>query len=317
RVEGKDWQQNERYDQYLSMFEKMLDMTDTHDNPWHIIESEDRKYSTVKTYRTIISIINARLNERAEEKKDSASAPGVVYATDKLRGAPTGRGADEEYYKRETGSLQKELDMLGNRLYAKRRSAVIVFEGWDAAGKGGCIKRITEELDPRCYEVVPIGAPSQEELSRHYLWRFYNKLPKDGHFAIFDRSWYGRVLVERVERLTPEVAIRRAYREINEMEAHWRRHGALIIKFWLQIGMDEQLKRFSSRQEDPLKRYKITDEDWRNREKWAMYEQAVEEMIAKTDTPNAPWTIVDSNNKRYARMLVLQTVTEALREALK
>jgi len=220
-------------------------------------------------------------------------------------------------YKDRLAYYQKKLSYLGYKLYARRKSVVIVYEGWDAAGKGGNIRRLTQRLDPRGYEVVPVAAPSQEELMRHYLWRFWKSMPKDGHFGIFDRSWYGRVMVERVEGFCSEEEWRRAYAEINEMERHMSNHGAIIFKFWLHIDKDEQLRRFRSRETDPLKQYKITEEDWRNREKWDAYENAVDEMINLTGTSCAPWTVVESNNKKYARIKTLRLVVETLEEKLK
>jgi polyphosphate kinase 2 (PPK2 family) len=211
---------------------------------------------------------------------------------------------------------QARLKKLCNKMYAKRRSAVFVYEGWDAAGKGGNIKRLTSEMDPRGYAVVPVGPPRPYELARHYLWRFMVKMPKDGHITVFDRSWYGRVLVERVDELTPPHIWQRAYDEINEMEQHLTNHGTVLLKFWLHIDPDEQMRRFTARQNDPLKHHKITADDWRNRERWASYEAAVDEMLAKTNTPHAPWLIVESNQKKYARIKVMQAVTDALHEAL-
>ena len=192
----------------------------------------------------------------------------------------------------------------------------MVYEGWDAAGKGGNIKRVAAALDPRGYEVVPIASPDKHELSRHYLWRFWNHIPKTGHIAIFDRSWYGRVMVERIEGLCGD-AWKRAYREMNEFEKELSDWGAVILKFWLHIDKDTQLERFSDRQNTPEKRWKITDEDWRNREKWDRYEVAVNEMLQKTSTAYAPWHIIESTDKKYARLKVLGIVIDALEAALK
>jgi polyphosphate kinase 2 (PPK2 family) len=224
---------------------------------------------------------------------------------------------DDDDYKAKMDIYQKKIKDLGYKLYARRKSVVIAYEGWDAAGKGGNIKRLTEDLDPRGYEVAPIAAPTSEELSHHYLWRFYNKMPKDGHITLFDRSWYGRVLVERVEGLCRQDEWQRAYREINDMELHMSNHGAVIFKFWLHVDKAEQLARFEARQADPAKQYKITEDDWRNREKWDDYERAVNEMLFKTDTAYAPWTIIESNNKKFARIKVLELVTKELESRLK
>jgi len=193
---------------------------------------------------------------------------------------------------------------------------VILYEGWDAAGKGGNIRRLVQNLDPRGYEVIPIAAPNDIEKAHHYLWRFWTQLPKAGHIALFDRSWYGRVLVERVEGFCSEAQWKRAYREINEMEQHMVHFGAVIVKFWLHVDKDEQLRRFKQRQKTAAKRWKITAEDWRNREKWDLYKTAIEEMITRTSTPFAPWTVVESNCKWYARVKTLETVIEAIEKRL-
>jgi polyphosphate:AMP phosphotransferase len=321
RVNDYDRAQNKNYETYLKHFERMLKSTGTDINPWHIIEAEDKRYSTLKIYRTIADAIETRLNAAKEE---DAPPPAETAAPQEKQHFPrilsntnTDRHVDNAEYKEELDFLQARMNRLGHKMYAKRRPAVIVYEGWDAAGKGGNIKRLVAELDPRCYAVVPIGPPTPHELGRHYLWRFIRRMPKDGHFTIFDRSWYGRVLIERVEKLTPEPIWRRAYDEINEMEQHWVNHGAVLLKFWLHIDKDEQLKRFESRMTDPSKQHKITDADWQNRENWDAYEYATDEMFAKTNKPHAPWVVVESNNKKFARIKVLQTVTDALDEALR
>jgi polyphosphate kinase 2 (PPK2 family) len=204
-----------------------------------------------------------------------------------------------------------------HQCYEQRVPVVIVYEGVDAGGKGGNIRRLVAEMDPRGYEVVPIGAPTPQELAHHYLWRFWKRLPKDGHFAIFDRSWYGRVLVERVEGFCEPEEWQRAYQEINEFEKTLRDHGTAIFKFWLHIDQDEQLNRFRRRQDRPDKRWKITEEDWRNREKWDQNLHAAADMIRRTNTEHAPWTIIESNDKRYARVKALRTVVLGLEKHLK
>jgi AMP-polyphosphate phosphotransferase len=211
---------------------------------------------------------------------------------------------------------QNALRELEHEIYLRRVPVVIVYEGWDAAGKGGNIRRLTKNLDPRGYEVVPIAAPNDLEKAHHYLWRFWAQMPKAGHITIFDRSWYGRVLVERVEGFCTEAQWRRAYREINAMEQHLVHFGTIVLKFWLLIDPDEQLRRFKEREGFAHKQWKITDEDWRNREKMPQYREAVEEMLHRTTTPYAPWTIVESNCKLYARVKVLETVCEAIRTRL-
>jgi len=317
RINDQDWEQNKRYDINLDHIENLMTMTATEQNPWHVIEAEDKRFATCKIMNTIVSSIEKRLEERENEPQLPPPPSANIIIPKILKNAPTERDIDNDTYKEALDHYQAKMRRLGNKMYAKRRSAVIVYEGWDAAGKGGNIKRLTSELDPRCYTVVPIGPPSSHELSRHYLWRFMTKLPKDGHLTIYDRSWYGRVLIERVDQLTPEHVWQRAYQEINEMEQHIANHGTTILKFWLHIDKEEQLRRFESRQTDPLKQYKLTEADWVNRSKWEQYETAVDQLLFHTNTPHAPWSIVESNNKKFARIKVLQTVTDALEEALK
>jgi len=211
---------------------------------------------------------------------------------------------------------QVALFSLGFQVYLQQRPVIVLFEGWDAAGKGGAIRRITEKLDPRGYVVYPIGAPQGEDASHHYLWRFWRRLPEAGQIAIFDRSWYGRVFVERIEGFCKDVEWKRAYREINQFERQLVDYGTILFKFWLHISPDEQLRRFEDRAQDPRLNWKLTDEDWRNRQKWAEYEDAVNEALLKTSTIAAPWTVVEGNSKLYARIKVLQTMVEKLSREL-
>jgi len=221
-------------------------------------------------------------------------------------------------YERDLLRYQVQLRELAWQLYQRKRSLVVVLEGRDAAGKGGAIRRLTEKLDPRGYEVFPIAAPEGEDKTHHYLWRFWRRLlpPDEKQILIFDRSWYGRVLVERVEGFAAEDAWKRAYREINDFERQLVDAGAVVVKFWLQISPEEQLKRFEKRQDTAYKRWKLTPEDWRNREKWGRYDGAVEDMLLRTSTLTAPWTVVESNFKWYARVKCLRTVVETVSQAL-
>ena len=219
-------------------------------------------------------------------------------------------------YEEQIGRAQVRLRELEFQVYKQQVPVLCVFEGWDAAGKGGAIKRITEMLDPRGFTVSAYAAPKGEEKTHHYLWRFWRSMPRAGHVGIFDRSYYGRVLVERVEGFCHEDEWRRAYREINEWESQQASFGMVICKFWLHITKEEQLRRFKSRETDPFRSYKLTEEDWRNRAKWNVYTQAVEDMLLHTSTPHAPWTPVESNNKYYARVKVLRTVVEAIERRL-
>ena len=223
---------------------------------------------------------------------------------------------DRDTYVHELTRRQIQLRELGHQIYLQKRPVVLVFEGWDAAGKGGSIKRITQKMDPRGYVVYPISAPLGDDKSRHYLYRFWQRLPEQGQIAIFDRSWYGRVLVERVEGFAKEEEWRRAYKEINSFERQLRDFGTIMAKFWIQISRDEQLRRFEERKAIDYKSWKLTDEDWRNRDKWGMYEEAVEDMLLKTSTRTAPWHLVEGNEKYWARVKVLSTMVDVLSREL-
>jgi polyphosphate kinase 2 (PPK2 family) len=226
------------------------------------------------------------------------------------------RSLDRAAYVREVTRRQIQLRELGYQVYLQKRPVVILFEGWDAAGKGGAIKRITEKLDPRGYVVYPISAPQGEDKTHHYLYRFWRRLPECGQIAIFDRSWYGRVMVERVEGFAAEDAWKRAYSEINSFERELKEFGTIVAKFWIHISRDEQLRRFEERQASGYKAWKLTDEDWRNREKWDAYEDAVEEMLLKTSTRTAPWTLIEGNDKYWARTRVLSKLVDILAKEL-
>ena len=233
-----------------------------------------------------------------------------------LEHVDVGKKLSEKQYWKRLARQQVRLRQLQFKIYEKQVPALVLFEGWDAAGKGGAIKRISETLEPRGYTVSSFSAPRGEEKTHHYLWRFWRVLPRAGHLGIFDRTYYGRVLVERVEGLLSEDEWRRAYREINEFEAHQASFGMVLVKFWLHIGRDEQLRRFKDRERDPFRSYKLTGEDWRNRAKWDAYSEAIEEMLARTSTPYAPWTVVEANDKYHARVKVVKTLADAIEKAL-
>jgi polyphosphate:AMP phosphotransferase len=324
RVKEHDIAQNKNYDMYLNYFGNMISQSsfafDCRSGEWNIIESEDANHAAVKIYKIIIDRIEGRINAPAKPAAPDIPqqrAVSVPAAPRILSSVNPAKDMDKDEYKDKLKYYQGRLANIEYKLYIKRRPVVIVYEGADSAGKGGNIRRLTQELDPRGYEVTPVAAPTREELAHHYLWRFWKAAPKDGHIAIFDRSWYGRVLVERVEGFCSETEWRRAYKEINDMEKHLHNHGAVIFKFWIHIDKDEQLARFREREADPLKQYKMTDEDWRNREKWEAYEEAADEMLALTSTDYAPWTVVEGNNKRYARIKTLRIVTDTLEKQLK
>jgi polyphosphate kinase 2 (PPK2 family) len=227
-----------------------------------------------------------------------------------------GRRLSQKQYRKRIGALQVRLRELQFALYAEQIPVLAVFEGWDAAGKGGAIKRITETLEPRGYTVSSFSAPRGEEQSRHYLWRFWRALPRAGHLGIFDRSYYGRLLVERVEGFSSEAEWQRAYREINEFEAHQASFGMALCKFWLHISKEEQLRRFRDRERDPFRAWKLTPEDWRNRARWDEYAAAVEDMLSRTSTSEAPWTVVAADDKYFARVQVLETLVAAIERAV-
>ncbi|MDY5987809.1 MAG: phosphate--AMP phosphotransferase, partial [Lachnoclostridium sp.] len=268
----------------------------------------------------ILEILNQAIETALLNKGHAAPILQNTFAMTripKLSDIPLDRTITDEEYEKELSSLQKKLGKLHNELYLRQIPVIICYEGWDAAGKGGNIKRITEALDARGYEVNPIASPEPHEKARHFLWRFWMRLPRTGHIAIFDRTWYGRVMVERIEGFCTEAEWKRAYEEINSMERDLTDAGAIVLKFWMQIDKDEQEKRFRARQENPEKQWKITDEDWRNREKWDKYETAVNEMLVRTSTVNAPWIVVEGNSKYYARIKVLESVVNAIEERLK
>lgn len=316
RVSKKDQWQNMHYGECLEAYDRYLTDTNMPSAPWYIIDAKSRKWTELQILETMTQGIEIALDNHALAVPLLQNVFPLV-SMPKLADLPLDLTIEDEMYKMQLKQLQQRLGELHNRLYRKKVPVIIAYEGWDAAGKGGNIKRLTEALDPRGYEVHPIASPEPHEKSRHYLWRFWNRIPKTGHIAIFDRTWYGRVMVERLEGFCSENDWMRAYNEMNEFEKELHDWGAVIIKFWVQIDKDTQLKRFTDRQNTPEKQWKITDEDWRNREKWDQYENAVNEMIQKTSTEYAPWHILESVDKKYARIKALQIVVDALEKVLK
>ena len=322
KVGDSEWRQNRRYDKWVEAVEEMLERTSTARAPWTIVAATQERYIRVKVFETIVARIQDELDRRAahprpepEPMPDPGDSPtGRRTILDRV---DLSRSLERDDYEEKLDDLQKRLFELEHELFVARIPVVVGYEGWDAAGKGGNIKRLTRGLDPRGYEVLPVGVPTAEELSHHYLWRFWRDVPKAGHITIFDRTWYGRVLVERVEGFCTEDEWRRAYREINEFERQLTDFGTVVVKFWLHIDGDEQLRRFKARQQTPHKSWKITEEDWRNREKWRKYELAVVDMLQRTSTTYAPWTILEANCKLHARIKALSTVADAVEAALK
>ena len=335
RVTQGDLERNAKYNEYAAMMEDMLFKTDTDYAPWTIIEATDRRFATVKIYTTVIKAMADQIEKQERQKKkvtadqeteDHMNVSEVAREAEKglrelqvsiLSKADLSLKYSREEYEEKLDKLQKKIEKLHGELYRRRIPVVLGFEGWDAGGKGGAIKRLTAKMDARGYAVNPTASPNDIEKAHHYLWRFWRAMPKAGHVAIFDRTWYGRVMVERIEGFCTKEEWQRAYKEINDMEKDLYDAGAVVIKFWMHIDKDEQERRFRERQENPEKQWKITDEDWRNREKWDQYEDAVNEMLLRTSTDYAPWVVVEGNDKYYARVKVLKTVVDAIEERLK
>ena len=315
RVTKVDWEHFAIYDRFAKVSAHALRRTSTVVAPWQVIEASDRRYQTLTVGRTLRDALRLQLAARASRPKPEppivassvAPAPVTILSTLDL-----GQRVDVDRYREQLEDAQGRLNLAARRAQKKGIPSVIVYEGVDAAGKGGNIRRVTGALDARMYRIVPVAAPSDEERRQPYLWRFWRHLPRAGRMTIFDRSWYGRVLVERVEGFCSSTDWQRAYGEINEFEEQLARHGVVLVKFWLHIDPAEQLRRFEERGAVGFKQFKITDEDWRNRERWPLYDQAVNEMVERTSTEVAPWTLVEANDKRFARLKTLETLAAAL-----
>lgn len=318
RVTKADWRNYKQYDRRHDVAEHVVRCTSTAEAPWLIVDGSDERYRGLLVGRTLLDALRKRLDlsHKWQARASTAPLPPQLDERNLLRQLDLGQVLDKKAYNEELERWQGRLALLTRKKAFCGRSLVLVFEGMDAAGKGGSIRRVTAALDTRQYQVVPIAAPSEEERAQPYLWRFWRHVPRQGKAVIFDRSWYGRVLVERVEGFCSEADWMRAYEEINDFEDALIRAGAVVVKFWLSISDEEQLARFKAREVEPHKRHKITDEDWRNREKWPQYERAVCDMIDRTSTESAPWTLVEANDKRFARIKVLRTICEQLEAAL-
>lgn len=320
RITPEVKKRHKKYSQLEQEYSSMLDATNTEKAPWTIVEANDERHAVGKIFNTAIELLENQLHKK--KGRTSASKrhlPGVAPLTtmcSPMETADLTLTLNEDAYSNKLKKCQSRLRDLGYQIYQSGLPVIIVYEGWDAAGKGGNIRRLVQEIDPRGYEVVPVAAPDNLEKSHHYLWRFWNKMPTSGHITIFDRSWYGRVLVERVENLCPQQDWQRAYSEIRNMEQHLTQGNTVIIKFWLQIDGKEQLKRFRERERVPHKHWKLTDEDWRNRKKYSKYVKAVEDMISQTDTQIAPWHVIPANCKRYARIACMETVLQTVKKQL-
>ena len=321
QVDDHDHEQNKRYDEYMEGMDNLMSITNLKGAPWYVIDATDLKACAYQMYQTVIQAFEDVLNARKNGVNpwDVPMLPNLSPIT--AQGFPLSRAFNldrhlEVPYRTALRDAKKRLAKLQIKLYRKGIPMVIGFEGWDAAGKGGAIHRLNAALDARGFTVKPVSAPSPVELSHHYMWRFWKALPPKGHITIFDRTWYGRVMVERVEKLCTQPQWQRAYEEINRFEKLLTDNGVLLCKFWLQIDPDTQLRRFEERKADPEKQWKLTDEDWRNRAKWDVYEQALDDMLQRTNTANAPWTLIEANDKEYARVKVLQTVIDTIEKHL-
>jgi polyphosphate:AMP phosphotransferase len=326
RVTKLQWRHWKMYDKFVAAGERVVRRTSTVESPWTIVEGFDEAYRSLTVATAIRDAVGEALARRAAAPVKKASSSHAASASAAKAAAAAGPtilsslDMRQKVAKKDFGvrlaKLQGRLNLLQRTAQAKDISTLLVFEGWDAAGKGGAIRRITRALDARAYQVIPIAAPTDEERAQHYLWRFWRHLSRAGRLTIFDRSWYGRVLVERVEGFASEYEWRRAYSEIGEFEDQLVEHGIVLVKYWVHITQEEQLRRFKERERQKYKQWKLTDEDWRNRSKWADYERAVNEMVERTSTRAAPWTVVEGNDKYFARLKVLKTLCDSLGDAI-
>ena len=319
RVTKHDWDLFAQYDKYVKTAGHVLRLTSTGNAPWIVVDGSDEHYRALTVGRHLRDAIRARLKQKAVKTKAISAAPlaHALDGRDLINSLDLTQKLAKKTYDDALEKWQGRLNVLSRDPRMKQRSVVLVFEGNDAAGKGGTVRRITASLDARNYTIVPIAAPTEEERAQPYMWRFWRHVPRQGRMVIFDRSWYGRVLVERVEGFCSEADWMRAYAEINDFEEQLSRNGAIILKFWLTISKEEQYRRFKEREKTRFKRFKITEEDWRNRDKWDEYEMAVCDMVDRTSTGHSPWTLVEANDKNFARIKVLRTLCERLERELK
>ena len=325
RIAPDDWKHFKLYDEFTAVSERALRRTHTPHTPWHVIEATDRRYREISAGHLILSALQKKLADTAPHPAGKTAARAAAPRAKKtkvdraasiLAHVDLTQKLSDAAYDRQLATQQAKLSKLTWAAQRAGRSMVLMFEGWDAAGKGSAIRRVTQAIDPRLYHVVGIAAPSDEERAQHYLWRFWRHLPRAGCTTIFDRSWYGRVLVERVEGFAAPAEWGRAYGEINAFEEQLADDGIVLGKFWVHLSPAEQLRRFREREGVAYKQYKITAEDWRNREKWADYQRAVDDMVAHCSTAFAPWTLVAGDDKKFARVQILKTIVKQLEAAL-
>ncbi len=317
RVTAEDWARYKCYDRFRKVSETALRETSTAHAPWMIIEGADANYRSLTAGRMLLDALKKRLAHRQPvTSRPAALPPAPIDGRTVFSRLDYTARLPQKNYAKKLERYQGELALLTRHKKFRHKSVVVVFEGADAAGKGGAIRRITSALDARCYQIVPIAAPTEEERAQPYLWRFWRSLPRRGRVCIFDRSWYGRVLVERVEKFCAEQDWMRAYQEINDFEEQLVEAGSIVTKFWLSITKEEQLRRFRERERTPFKNFKITPDDWRNRKSWQAYANAVCDMVERTSNDDAPWILVAANDKNSARIHVLKTLCERIEAVL-
>jgi polyphosphate:AMP phosphotransferase len=317
RISPLDWQQSQTYDKFVQYGERVIRRTSRDYAPWHVIEGVDAHYRSLTVGKILLEGLQNAL-KRPRINPDKVSAAPLSASVDHLSllgSLDMSQRLEKDDYEEQLITEQARLSGLMRDKRMRRHALIAVFEGNDAAGKGGAIRRVAAALDPRQYSIVPIAAPTEDERAQPYLWRFWRQIPARGKFTVFDRSWYGRVLVERVEGFCSQADWLRAYGEINDFEEQISASGVIVVKFWLAIDKQTQLERFQEREAIPFKRFKITEDDWRNREKWDDYRTAVGDMVDRTSTEVSPWTLVEANDKRWARVKVLRTLNRALEEA--
>ncbi|MBB3104114.1 polyphosphate:AMP phosphotransferase [Azomonas macrocytogenes] len=317
KISPLDWQQSKTYDRFVRYGERVVQRSSRNFSPWYVIEGSDHRYRSLTVGRILLDGLQAALKVNTRRLLQPHAAPLVDTSNNckLLESLDLSQAIDKKAYVEQLTAEQARLSMLLRHKHMRKHALVAAFEGNDAAGKGSTIRRVAAALDPRQYRIVPIGVPTDEELAQPYLWRFWRHVPALGRFTIFDRSWYGRVLVERVEGFAEPADWLRAYAEINDFEETLTRSGIVLVKFWLAIDKQTQYERFKARENTPFKRFKITEDDWRNREKWDQYVDAVGDMVDRTSTSFAPWTLVEANDKHFARVKVLRTINDALEKA--
>jgi len=317
RVTKMDWRYFKKYEKFQRVSEHALRRTSTAGTPWHVVDATDARYRNLTVTRTLLAALEERLAAIARRPAPTPvpdrPRPTTVNIINQL---DLDKTLPDEQYERKLLKWQARINRLSRRLFEEKKSLILVFEGPDAAGKGGAIRRVLSAVDARNYAVIPVAAPTDEEHARPYLWRFWRHLPRQGRVTVFDRSWYGRVLVERIEGFCGREDWQRAYAEINAFEEQMTDFGIVLVKFWLAVSPEVQLRRFKERERTPYKQYKLTEDDWRNRDKWDAYLAAACEMIERTSVEQAPWVLVEANDKNYARIKVMKTVAKALKRAI-